>query len=208
MPKRRRWEEELEELEERERATKPQLSQLDEGKRATVLQELQRAGGNRALQQVVGAQALQREAATAAAAPRVTQPFMKIKGITGPSKVKGFEGAFELDKDYELEVSTPTSSETGLPTAKRRYSELKVVVRKSAGVTSLRQAIVGNQLLEEIVLVAPVEDAVETTTLSKASVVGVKDLGNGTVEVRFVFEKIIWDAGSITATDAPRASGG
>jgi phage tail-like protein len=62
MRRRRRWEEE--ELEERERPAKPQLAQLDEGTRAGVLEELQRAGGNNAVQRVVGAQ-LQRDPTTA-----------------------------------------------------------------------------------------------------------------------------------------------
>ena len=63
MARRRRWEEELE---ERDGSPKPQskLAHLDEGTRAGVLEELQRAGGNSALQRVVGAQ-LQRDTATA-----------------------------------------------------------------------------------------------------------------------------------------------
>jgi hypothetical protein len=70
MARRRRWEEELDR--EAERAAKPplarQLSVLDEGKRAGVLEELQSAGGNRALQQVVGG-LLQRDTATTAQRP-------------------------------------------------------------------------------------------------------------------------------------------
>jgi type VI protein secretion system component Hcp len=207
MAKRRRWEEELER--EAERAGKPQLAQqladLDEGKRAGVLEELQKAGGNRALQQVVGGQ-LQREAATVAL-PRITRPFMKIDGIRGPSSVKGHQGEFELEENYELEVKTPTDLGSGQAAGKRRYSDLKVVIRKSTGVTALRQAITTNQRIATIVLIAPVEDGVETTTLKDVYVVGVKDLGNGNVEIRFVFREIAWEAGELAASDvraAPR----
>ena len=62
MRRRRRWEDE--QLDERERPAKPRLAQLDEGTRAGVLEQLQRAGGNTALQRVVGPQ-LQRDTTTA-----------------------------------------------------------------------------------------------------------------------------------------------
>jgi type VI protein secretion system component Hcp len=202
MAKRRRWEEELEE--EAERAGKPQLAQqladLDEGKRAGVVEELQKGGGNRAFQQIIGGQ-LQRETA-AASLPKITKPFMKIDGIRGPSGLKGHEGEFELEQNYELEVKTPTDVESGQPYAKRHYSDLKVVVRKSVGVTALRMAISRNQSIATIVLVAPVADGVETTTLKDVLVVGVKDLANGNVEIRFVFREIEWGAGELMATDS------
>ena len=202
MAKRRRWEEELEE--EAERAGKPQLARqladLDEGKRAGVVEELQKGSGNRAFQQIIGGQ-LQRETA-ASALPKITKPFMKIAGIRGPSNVKGHEGEFELEGNYELEVKTPTDVESGQPYAKRQYSDLKVVVRKSVGVTALRMAISRNQSIATIVLVAPVADGVETTTLKEVTVVGVKDLANGNVEVRFVFRDIEWDAGELMAADS------
>jgi hypothetical protein len=70
MARRRRWEEELE---ERERSPKPTLARLDEGKRVGVLEELQRAGGNSALQRVVGAE-LQRDTATATRPGRPSAP--------------------------------------------------------------------------------------------------------------------------------------
>ena len=222
MPKRRRWEEELEELEERERAAKPNIAQLDEGKRAGMLEELQRAGGNRALQQVVGAQALQREAAPVAAAPKLTRPFMKVtttastatsyaggetttlktpaEPIKGPSTVKGHEGEFELEENYELEAKSPRDKATGQATGQSQYSELKVVVRKSVGVTRLRHAFMNNEQLD-IVIMSPIEDGVETITLTKAAVVGVKDLANGNVELRFVFEKVRWGAGEMETAD-------
>lgn len=204
MAKRRRWEEELEE--EAERAGRPQLAQqladLDEGKRAGVVEELQKGGGNRAFQQIIGGQ-LQRETA-AAALPRIAKPFMKIGGIRGPSGVKGHEGEFELEENYELEVKTPTDVESGQPYAKRRYSDLKVVVRKSVGVTALRMAIARNDKIATIVLLSPVADGVETTTLKDVAVVGVKDLANGNVEVRFVFSEIEWDAGELTTIDTRR----
>jgi hypothetical protein len=226
MPKRRRWEEELEEP-ERSMKSKPDLSQLDEGKRAGVLEELQRAGGNRALQQVVGAQALQREAAPARApAPRTTRPFMRVTvaastgtsyeggktttteipavPIKGPSTVKGHEGEFELVENYELEAKSPRDKATGQATGQRQYSELKVVVRKSVGITRLRQAFAYSQPLE-IVIMSPLEDGVETTKLTGAVLVGVKDLANGDVELRFVFTNIVWGAGELETADKPRA---
>jgi Type VI secretion system effector, Hcp len=223
MPRRRRWEEE-EELEERERAAKPQLADLDEGKRAGVLAELQRATGNRAFQQVVGGQSLQREAAAAtASAPPIKQPFMKVmiaastgtsyaggetttittpaEPIKGPSTVKGHEGEFELVENYELEAKSPRDKASGQATGQRQFSELKVVVRKSVGVTRLRQALARNEPLE-IVIMSPIEDGVETTKLTGAVVVGVKDLANGNVELRFVFQKIDWGAGGLATEDA------
>lgn len=199
MKKRRRWEEELER--EAERSGEPELARLDEGTRASVLQELQRAGGNRALQQVVGGPQLQREAARAGVEPSPTRPFMKIDGIPGPSRFKGHEGEFELEENYELDVKSSTDRSTGQATGKRQYSDLKVVIRKSAGVTSLRKAITGNEVIKEIVIVSALEDGLETTLLSGVRVVGVKDLGNGNVEIRFVFEKVSWEAGELTATD-------
>src|SRR5918992_296047 len=126
MPKRRRWEEELER--ELQRQGKPKLAELDPAKRAGVVEEIQRSSGNRAFQEVVGSQALQREAAPTAAPAKVTQPIMKIKEIRGPSKLRGFEGAFELEQDYELEVKAPTDPHSGKAVGKRTYSDLKVVV--------------------------------------------------------------------------------
>lgn len=64
MAKRGRWEEEFER--EPEDSGKRQLAQLDTATRAGVLQELQRAGGNRAVQQVVAGAQLQRDVATEA----------------------------------------------------------------------------------------------------------------------------------------------
>ena len=62
--RRRRWEEELER--EPEHSGKRQLARLDAAARAGVLEELQRAGGNRAVQQVVAGAQLQRDVATEA----------------------------------------------------------------------------------------------------------------------------------------------
>lgn len=230
MRKRRRWEEELEEP-ERSMKSKPEpdLAQLDEGTRAGVLEELQRAGGNRAFQQVVGGRSLQREAAAAkASAPQIKQPFMKVmiaastatsyaggettkittpaEQIKGPSTAKGHEGEFELVENYELEAKSPRDRGSGQATGQRQYSELKVVVRKSVGITRLRQALARNDRLE-IVITSPIEDGVETTKLTGAEVVGVKDLANGNVELRFVFQKIEWGAGGLQTGDdwvAPR----
>lgn len=203
MAKRRRWEEEL------EREGKPQLARqladLDEGKRAGVLSELQQ-GGNRALQQVVAGPQLQREAAPISAPVRSSRPYMKIDGIRGPVEREGHKGEFELVEDYELEVKSPTDRSTGQARGKREYSDLKVVIRKSAGVTQLRRAITENRVIKEIVIVTSLSDdpkrpEFETTRLTGARVVGVKDLGNGNVEIRFVFENISWDAGELSAAD-------
>ena len=205
MAKRRRWDEE--ELEEAAaRAGKPelarQLADLDEGKRAGLVEQLQKGGGNRAFQADHRRAAPARDAT--AALPRVTTPTMKVDGIRGASAAKGHEGEFELEENYELEVKTPTDMESGLPYAKRRYSDLKVVIRKSTGVTQLRQAISTNKKIETIVLITPVADGAETTTLKEVYVVGIKDLANGNVEIRFVFHEISWDAGDLTATDTRR----
>lgn len=211
MAKRRRWEEE-----ELERESKPQLARqladLDEGQRASVLAELHQ-GGNRALQQVVAGPQLQREAAPSAPIyQRMSRPTMKIDGIRGPVTRKGSEGEFDLEQDYELEVKSPTSRSSGQPTGPREYSDLKVVVRKSVGVTPLRRAIAENKVIKQIVIVTSLNDdpmnrESEKTTLSNARVVGVKDLGNGNVEIRFIFEEISWDAGDISAVDKPAVSG-
>ena len=203
MPRRRRWEDSLER--EHERPSKPrlpQLADLDEGQRAGVVEELQRAGGNRAFQQVVAEQRLQREAATSSV-PSLTPtvPTMRIDGIPGPSRRKGYQGLFELEQQYELEARAPTASATGKAYGKRQYSEVKVVLRKSTAITPLRRALAENKEIREIVITTPVEDGIETTTLTKARVVGVKDLGNGNVELRFVFQEIAWDAGSLSASD-------
>ena len=224
MRRRRRLEEE--ELEERKQAAKPrlpQLAELDEGKRAGVLEELQSAGGNRAFQHVMAGPQLQREAVPATTlAPRITRPFMKIttaastatsyaggktttleiaaEPIKGPSTVKGHEGEFELVENYELEAKSPRDRATGQATGATQYSELKVVVRKSVGVTRLRQAFTNNEQLN-ILIMSPIEDGVETMSLTKAAVVGVKDLPNGNVELRFVFEKVRWGAGEMETAD-------
>jgi type VI protein secretion system component Hcp len=180
----------------------PQLAGIDEARRAGVVEELQRAGGNRAFQQVLADQTLQREAApkgVPSLAPTV--PTMRIDGIPGPSKRKGLEGLFELEQQYELEARSPIDPATGRTSGRRQYSEVRVVLRKSTAITQLRRALAENKLIKEIVLTSPVEDGTETTTLKNARVVGVKDLANGNVELRFTFGEISWDAGSQSASD-------
>jgi type VI protein secretion system component Hcp len=201
MPRRRRWEERLE-REDESKPKLPQLADIDEGKRADVVEELQRAGGNRAFQQVLTEQRLQRETA-ASSVPSLTRtvPTMRIDEIPGPSKRRGYEGLFELEQQFELEARTPTERTSGQAYGHREYSDVKVVLRKSTAITQLRRALAENKVIKEIVITTPVEDGIETTTLKKARVVGVKDLGNGNVELRFVFHEITWDAGSLSASD-------
>jgi type VI protein secretion system component Hcp len=191
MAKRRRWEDELE---ERERAAKPQLSQLDEGKRAGVLEELQRAGGNRALQQVVGGQQLQREAAPARSFGGRT--YMTVDGIKGPEMRKSFEGQFEVDS-WNYEATSPRDPATGQARGERRHSEVVVVVQKSGATTRFRQALATNEIIKTVAI----DDGIERMTMSNVSVVGIKEAGTGKVQLRFVFQKVIFSSEGVEAED-------
>ena len=102
MAKRRRWEDELER--KQERSGKPKLADLDPGTRAGVLQDLQRAGGNSAVQRVLGAE-LQRDTATAEKPARswigstsATQWALSIDGkiVGGVRSVGGFRVQSEV----------------------------------------------------------------------------------------------------------------
>lgn len=192
MPKRRRWEEEL----ERELQRKPELAQLDEGKRAGVLEELQRAGGNRALQQVVGGQQLQREAApkpTPVAADERT--FMYVDGIRGPVIEKGREGAFEVIT-YELEMKAAVDKSNNANRGHREYSDVVVIIKKSSSLPAFRGALVENRAIEKIVFTG-----LEQTTLKDVRVVGIKDLADGRVQLSFSFTSIEWTAGDQSYAD-------
>jgi type VI protein secretion system component Hcp len=202
MRRRRRLEEE--ELEEREHAAKPQLPQLaelDEGKRAAVLEELQSAGGNRAFQQVVAGQQLQRETAAAPVRDLASdRTYMTVEGIKGPETWKKHEGQFEVEA-FELEQSVPHDPGSGLPTGVRRFSEAIVVVRKSSATPKFRQALGQNQVIKTITI----DDGIEVTTLSDVNVVGVKEMGAGKVQLRFVYKKIAWSSGGNEFEDEWRA---
>jgi hypothetical protein len=100
MAKRRRWEDELER--KQERSGEPKLADLDPGTRSGVLQELQRAGGNSAVQRVFGAE-LQRDTATAekpkpAMSWTATQWALSIDGkiVGGVRSVGGFRVKSEV----------------------------------------------------------------------------------------------------------------
>jgi hypothetical protein len=198
MRRRRRLEEE--ELEEREQATKPQLPQLaelDEGKRAGILEEIQSAGGNKAFSQVVAGQHLQRETAPAPLREvSAGRTYMTVDGIKGPEVLKGHEGQFEVER-FDLEQEVPHDPGSGLPTGVRRFSEAIVVVRKSSATPKFRQALSTNQVLEKITI----DDGIEKTALSKVTVVGVKEMGAGKVQLRFVFKEVTWTAGDVEFTD-------
>jgi type VI secretion system Hcp family effector len=198
MRRRRRLEEE--ELEEREQSAKPQLPQLaelDEGKRAGILEEIQSAGGNKAFSEAVSGQQLQRETAPAPLRDVSDgRTYMTVEGIKGPEVRKGHEGQFEVEK-FDLEQDVPHDPGTGLPTGVRRLSEAVVVVRKSTATPKFRQALATNQVLEKITI----DDGIEKTALSKVTVVGVKEMGAGKVQLRFVYKEIGWTAGDVEFTD-------
>jgi type VI protein secretion system component Hcp len=205
MRRRRRLEEE--ELEEREQSAKPQLPQLaelDEVKRAGVLEELQSAGGNRAFSQVVAGQQLQREtAATPVRELLAERTYMTVDGIKGPETWKKHEGQFEVES-FELEQSSPRDRATGLATGKRQFSEAIVVVRKSSATPKFRQALAHNQVIKTITI----DDGIEVTTLSDVTVVGVKEAGTGKVQLRFVYKKISWSSGGNVFEDEWSAESG
>jgi type VI secretion system Hcp family effector len=195
--RRRREEEELEEREESAKPQLPQLAELDEGKRAGILEEIQSAGGNKAFSEVVAGQQLQRETAPAplrdVSEGRI---YMTVDGIKGPEVRKGHEGQFEVEK-FDLEQEVPHDVTSGLPTGARRFSEAVVVVRKSTATPKFRQALSTNQVLETITI----DDGIEKTALSKVTVVGIKEMGAGKVQLRFVFKDITWTAGDVEFTD-------
>ena len=197
--RRRRWEEELER--EPENAG-PKLADLDTRQRASVLEELQRASGNRALQQVVGAQQLQREAAPAPTLSTAEDPrtFMYVDGIPGPTIEKKYAGAFEVE-DYQLEMRAPHDAGSGLPTGKRQYSDLTVIIKKSGKTPAFRGALAENKEIKTIKFTG-----LEQTTLTGVRVVGIKDLPNGRVQLTFTFDNIEWTTAEETYTDAPHAS--
>ena len=187
MAKRRRWDEEL----ERELARKPALAQLDEGKRASVLEELQRSGGNHALQQQ-----LQREAAPQAPLAAVDErTYMYVDGIKGPLTDKAHAGAFDVIT-YELEMRAPVDKSNNANLGHRQYSDVVVVIKKTTSMPAFRQALVNNEAIATIVFTG-----LEQSTLKDARVVGIKDLADGRVQLSFSFTSIEWTAGDKTFGD-------
>ncbi len=201
MAKRRRWEEEL----EREAESKPQLARqladLDEGKRAGVLEELQRGGGNRAFQQAVGGRQLQREAAAAPSyTQRETRTYMSVDGVPGPALEKAHKGQFEVIK-YSHKTVSPRDSASGQATGKRQHSAVTVVLPTSEGTVPFRDAVTKNMVLPKVVVYRPSQ----VITMTNVSVVEVEDLDEDKVLLKFVYQKIEWstpgEGGGQTATD-------
>jgi len=206
MPKRRRWEEELER--ELEREGKPKLAELDPAKRAGVLEELQRAGGNRALQQVVGSQQLQREAAPAVPKlqQRETRTFMAVKGIPGPVLEKAHRGQFDVIK-FSHKIVSPRDVASGQPSGARRHSAATVVLPTSEGTVPFRDAVTRNQVLPEVVIHRPSQ----TITMVNVTVSEVEDLDEDQVLLKLTYQKITWhtpgEGGGQTSEDVWAAPG-
>ncbi len=191
MAKRRRWEEELEREAERSgKPQPPQLADLDEGKRAGVIEELQRAGGNRAFQQVVGGAELQREssASVSSLSQRETRTYMSVKDIPGPVLDKAHRGQFDVIK-FSHKVIAPRDVATGLSSGKRQHSAATVILPTSEGTVPFREALIQNAVLPEIVIHRPSQ----TITLTNATVAEMEDLDEDQVLLKFVYEKITWN---------------
>jgi len=88
MRKSRRWDRELEP--EAGQLGKPTLARLDTTRRAGVLEDLQRAGGNTAVQRVLGGAQLQRDSRAGARAYVASAWVLSIDGTTVP--VRAVEG--------------------------------------------------------------------------------------------------------------------
>jgi type VI secretion system secreted protein Hcp len=205
MRRRRSWEEEeLErEAEAPAKTELPQLADLDEGKRAGVVEELQRAGGNRAFQQVVEGQQLQRE--TASNVPKLqqreTRTYMAVKDVPGPVLEKSHRGQFDVIK-FSHKVVSPRDSASGQPTGKRQHSAATVVLPTSEGTVPFREAVTKNMVLPEVIIYRPSQ----TITLVNVSVAEVEDLDEDQVLLKLVYEKITWNTpgqgGGQTAQDS------
>ena len=198
MAKRRsRWEEELER--QSGHPARSNFAELDTAQRAGVLAELQRAGGNRALQQVVEGPNLQREAAPKPVpVAEDTRVFMEVAGIAGPSVDPKHKGLFEVE-DYQLEMKTPTDPSTGGTVGVRQYSNVSVIVKKSGRTPAFRAALVRNQPITTVRFTG-----IERTTLTDVQVVGVKDLPNGRVQLTFSFRHIEWETEEESFEDVGR----
>lgn len=187
VAKRRRWEEELER--ELEREGKPKLAELDPAKRAGVVEEIQRASGNRAFQQVVGTQSLQREAAPlpSPAAHRETRTYMAVKDIPGPVLEKAHRGQFDVIK-FNHKVVAPRDVATGQSSGVRRHSAATVVLPTSEGTVPFREAVTKNKVLPEVIIYRPSQ----TITMVNVNVAEVEDLDEDQVLLKLVYEKISW----------------
>jgi type VI secretion system Hcp family effector len=188
MAKRRRWEEELER--EAARAGKPELAQLDKGKRAGVLEELQRSGGNRALQQVVGGPQLQRDEAAPKPSPSTKEwrTFMLVDDIPGPVADKAHAGQFEVRK-FSHKVTSPRDVSSGRATGKRQHSPVTVTLPTSEGTVPFRQAGIENKTIKKITIFRPSQ----TITLTNVTVSLMEDLDEDQVLLSFVYEGIEWN---------------
>ena len=201
MPKRRRWEEELER--ELQRQGKPKLAELDPAKRAGVVEEIQRSGGNRAFQEVVGTQSLQREAAPTVPKlqQRETRTYMAVKGVPGPVLEKAHRGQFDVIK-FSHKVVAPRDVATGQASGKRQHSAATVVLPTSEGTVPFRDAVTKNMVLPEVVIYRPSQ----TITMVNVRVAEVEDLDEDQVLLKLVYEKITWntpgEGGGQTAEDA------
>jgi type VI secretion system Hcp family effector len=190
MGRRRRWEEELErELESPAKAQRQGLADLDEGKRAGMLEELQRAGGNRALQQVVAGQQLQREAAPTVPKlqQRETRTWMSVKGIPGPVLEKAHRGQFDVLK-FSHKIVAPRDPATGQASGQRQHSAATVVLPTSEGTVPFRDAVTKNQILPEVVIYRPSQ----TITMVNVTVSEVEDLDEDQVLLKLTYQKIAW----------------
>jgi len=177
--RRRRWEEELERG--RGRPAKPNLAQLDPDTRAGVLEELQRAGGNRAFQQVVGGQQLQRQAVPARLPTAATATaFMRIAEIPGPSKLAGHVGEHEVIS-LEHDVNVPMIQEVGdrQHAGHPRFSDLNVVIKKSTMTNRFTQFVMGADPIPKVEITSVLEDGTELMTLTGVHVRGIKERSEG-----------------------------
>lgn len=187
MPKRRRWEEELER--ELEREGKPKLAELDPAKRAGVIEEIQRSSGNRAFQQVVGTQSLQREAAQTVPKlqQRETRTYMAVKGVPGPVLEKAHRGQFDVIK-FSHKIVSPRDPASGQATGLRQHSAATVVLPTSEGTVPFRDAVTKNEILPEVVIYRPSQ----TITMVNVTVSEVEDLDEDQVLLKLVYQKITW----------------
>jgi type VI protein secretion system component Hcp len=206
VAKRRRWEEELER--ELERQGKPKLAELDPEKRAGVVEEIQRSSGNKAFQQVVGSQQLQREAAPTVPKlqQRETRTYMAVKGIPGPVLEKAHRGQFDVLK-FSHKIVSPRDVASGQPTGVRRHSAATVVLPTSEGTVPFRDAVTKNLTLPEVVIYRPSQ----TITMINVNVTEVEDLDEDQVLLKLVYEKITWstpgEGGGQTSEDTWAAPG-
>jgi type VI protein secretion system component Hcp len=195
MAKRRRWDEELEER-EGSLKQKPKLAQLDEGTRAGVLEGLQRAGGNRAFQQVLGGQALQRQVpAVRLPAAAGVRGSMRIAEIPGPLKTPGQAGAHEVvSLDYDVHTPTVEDLRGHQKPGRTKFSLVKVAIRKSTTTNKFKQFLIGEEPIPTVEITSALEDGIEVLKLSGVRVMSVSEGSTGAagtiVKVELDYEEI------------------